>query len=170
MESYRLSPGIDTSEVLIARMTLLSPSKPVDHRRDDLLPHEWWYVFVLQFLIWWSLWTIIDQVPDLLGYTALTGAGRLQLYVGESLLGAIIYISPIPNSFSIQAEKLKRFVGLVILCCGLWGTLDTVTEVVITSTGIPLLVIHSATFTLAAAMGLIHHHKCRQDYLIDQLL
>lgn len=160
----------EITENLVGKIPLMDAEYVEVSEAQDLPQQEWWTVFILQFLIWWSLWEIIDSIPDLIGFSNLSDLTWLRICLAETLLGAIIYLIPSPESWGHQLDKLKRFLGLVILCCGLWGSLDTLTDIIKSLSGIPNIFVYAVTFTVAVGLGTIHHYQFRENYLIDQLL
>jgi hypothetical protein len=124
-------------------------------------------VFLLQFLIWWSVWNIMDTIPMALGYQEIQSFEKAQMYLAETVIGTIIYFSPTPPLIN---RKLKRFLALVIFCCGFWGLLDSISEIVSDYIGINIIFNYFLIFSIAAIIGIIHHNIYRTNYLLDQLL
>lgn len=136
----------------------------------DGRPKEWWYVFALQFLLWWSLWSAYDSVMDLMGSSGWNALTRLQLYLVEVLIGTGVYFMPFPSSLASAYLKLKCFCGMVLICCGLWNLLEALASTISTSSGIPILILYLTVLSLTATLGGIHHYAYRENYLIDMLI
>ena len=160
---------LDVTDNLVADLAPVSPAGVNRNRISTPPGHEWWYIFGLQFLLWWCLWAIVDSAPELLGYKSLSPVTELKIYLGDSALGAIIYMIPVPLVLSEQSMKLKRFIGLVVMCCGAWGALDSSTELLESILKIPSLFTYLAVLAVAAILGAIHHYNYREGYLIDHL-
>ena len=165
MEHFEL----DITDNLVSDIAPITPTRTVLHRRQSPTDQEWWYVFGLQFLLWWSLWAVVDSIPERLGYRNLHPSSELKIYIGDAVLGGVIYSVALPLSLSEQSVKLKRFIGLVIMCCGAWGALDSSTELLDINYSIPSLVTYLAVLSVAGLLGAIHHYNYREGYLIDNL-
>ena len=133
---------------------------------SDLGDRERWYIFTLQFLLWWSLSSIFDSIPSLLSIPDTDWISLLYFYSGENLLGAILYVVQIPR----MNEKLRKFIGIVVICSGIWGCLTILTKAIQNGVGIHPMFIYSLTVVLTGSLGIFHHNMHRQDYLLDQLL
>ena len=162
------SPLLDLDDPYVTRVELLNVHR--FKNAQELGLQEWCYVFFVEFLIWWSLWAIIDFIPDGLGFKNLSDSTWLRIYLLYTLIGGVVYLWRLPRTKSIQTEKLKCFIGLVVLCCGLWGFLDTLTDILGSSMGINRWIVYILVFFFSSGMGVVHHCKYREDYLIDRLL
>lgn len=147
---------------------LLTPLKKqiLPSRYADLGANEWWYIFMLQFLLWWSLSSIFDSIPTLLSISSDDWNVLLYFYLLESLVGGVIYVLPIPRT----NEKLRKFMGIVVLCSGVWGCLTILTNTLNSALGIHPLFVYGSTVIITGSLGIFHHNMHRQDYLLDQLL
>jgi hypothetical protein len=165
MEHFEL----DITDNLVTEIAPISPNGGGSQRRQHPPDHEWWYIFALQFLLWWSLWAIVDSIPGLLGYASLSRVAELKVYLAYASIGGIIYMLPLPSRLSEPTVKLKRFIGLVVTCCGMWGALDSSTDILEMYLKIPALYTQFSVLTVAGILGAIHHYKFREGYLIDHL-
>ena len=88
-----------------------------------------WLGFFVQFLIWWTSWTLIDSVPELLGFSTSPASPGIRWYFCTLLLGGVLYriymVGGTVSSFSIKVKSLS---GLILICYGLWGTFDMLAE------------------------------------------
>ena len=127
---------------------------------------EWWYVFMLQFLLWWSLSSIFDAVPSILSISPDDWAYRTLVYLFEVLLGFVTYTVQVPR----MNPKVRKFLGIVIACCGIWGCLTILTSAIQQNFGIEPTIVYALTAAITISLGIFHHSMYRQDYLLDQLL
>lgn len=108
-------------------------------------------------------------MPERLGYRNLHPSNEIKIYMCDAVIGGVIYSVPFPLSLSEESVKLKRFIGLVIMCCGSWGALDSSTELLDMYFSIPSLLTYLAVLAFAGILGAIHHYNYREGYLIDNL-
>ena len=137
---------------------------------EDSESKEWWYVFALQLLLWWSLWSSLDSIAGALGAATWNQLTVLHLYLLEIVLGSLVYFVPFPVPPSEPSSKLKRFIGMVLICCGLWNLLDSFADFLASLVGFPPALIYVAVLLLTATLGGVHHYKYRANYLIDRLM
>jgi hypothetical protein len=133
-------------------------------------PNERASIFVLQFLIWWSLWTMLDSLEELLKTDPSDWFFRGRLYAVETFCGSIIFITSWDKYIGKTPSRLIKFLGLVILCSGLWGLVHVVTLVLHIFFTINPNIIRVLVLVVASVLGALHHFKYREDYLLDQLL
>ena len=138
----------------------ISPS-----RYSDPGINEWWYIFMLQFFLWWSLSSIFDSIPSLISISSDDWA-LSYFYFIEVVVGFAVYTISIPRVY----EKARKFAGIVVACCGLWGCLTIFTNGIRSAFGIHPIVVYSVTAFVVGSLGIFHHNVHRQDYLLDQLL
>ena len=149
----------------------ITPSRPTEllnRVEDSLHDFEWWYIFLLQFMLWWSTWSMVEWINEILLLRHAYPGGQMTIFLLDVVLGALIYLLPLRGF--VESAKLKCFVGLVFVCCGLWGTLDHLTEFSRAHLGVPRAVIFVSILSVAGALGAFHHFKCRPNYLIERLL
>jgi hypothetical protein len=145
-----------------------SPTELSSRMEDPLREFEWWYIFLLQFMLWWSTWSMVEWVNEILLNRHTYPGGQVTMFLLDVVLGALIYLFP-HRSF-VEFGKLKCFFGLVFVCCGIWGILDHLTEFISTHLGFPRGVVFVSSLFVAGALGTVHHFKCRPNYLIERLL
>ncbi len=152
----------------IGEQALLTPLKKhvSPSRLHDPDANEWWYIFMLQFLLWWSLSSIFDSIPLLISISSSDWLSLLYFYLIETLIGALIYVIAIPRT----NEKLRKFIGIVVICSGVWGCLTILTNGIQSAFGIQPIFVYALTVILTGSLGIFHHNMHRQDYLLDQLL
>ncbi len=166
MKNSRAKELLDKGIHSVTEETPLSVSSLQAVRENEVHFQEWWYVFVVQFLLWWALWSAIDSVPDWVGLSLNTPFEQLRAYLFETLVGALVYMVPFP--WSIHVEKIKDFFGLVVLCCGWWGLLDTMANLMSPWLSKPL--VYGGTLAVAGYLGILHHTRFRANYLLERLI
>jgi hypothetical protein len=134
-------------------------------RYSDPGIHECWYIFTLQFLLWWSLSSIFDSIPSLVSIPADDWSLSC-FYLIEVLFGFFVYMFSIPRI----NQKARKFIGIVVVCCGIWGCLTILTNGIRRVFGVHPAIVYTATALFAGSLGVFHHNVHRQDYLLDQLL
>jgi hypothetical protein len=154
---------------------LLQKSNPVAPARkpffsSDGTPLFESYAFMLQMILWWSLWSLIEAIPASLGLSSGT-YNELTIYLMDSLIGGFLFhFNSSKHSIPSRFTKIVRFVGLVFLCCGLWGLLDSTSLILVKFVRIPSFFLYLTILCIAALLGTLHHYRCQEDYLIDRLM
>jgi len=113
---------------------------------------------------------MFDAIPQALGISEEDWLTRSRLFGVECIVGALLYNITFSKFIPRVPDKLMKFLGLVTICCGLWGILDILVTLSNELLGVKPLYIHSLVFLVTALLGALHHYQYRQDYLLDQLL
>ena len=126
--------------------------------------------FMLQMILWWSLWSLLEAIPASLGVSSGT-YNEITIYLMDALIGGLLFHFNSPkHSIPSRFTKIVRFVGLVFLCCGLWGLLDSTSLILAKFVRIPSFFLYLTILCIAALLGTLHHYRCQEDYLIDRLM
>lgn len=151
----------------LSLLVLESDSGPLT---DKLKADEWSAVVLLQLGLWWSTWSIIEYIPRIFGYMNDGRIANSLIYSLHLVTGGLVYFIPIwSETVSGDLVKIKRFFGLVWMCCGSWGLLDSISEAFSQRFNVPILLLYIACLSVTGVLGAFHHFKHRKDYLIDRL-
>lgn len=164
LQKFDISGGISPTNRLLPR------SSSSASYTDSISKIEWWYVFSLQFLIWWASWTFLDSVPGLLGFSEVTQMQSMQWGLIQLICGSILYLVDISKYASELAIKIRTLTCFIVICCGLWGLLDVAVDAIRNSFGVSPLMTRCMVLGVAVLLGGIHHNTVRRDYLLDHIL
>ena len=166
--------SVDRSEAesthLLLQNTRQSSARHKSFSSNDSSGGIHWNAFLIQMILWWSTWSLIDAVPGFLGINRASDSDFI-IYAIDSVIGAFLFLAnEEPLMGSMRLAKIRRFLGLVFLCCGAWGLLDSFARLLSHSVQIPSGLIYVTFLCFAALLGTMHHYWCKEDYLIDRLI